>query len=116
SGVRPDQAALAELRPAVVPGHDDRDVADTAVEQDGEHRPPGRAVGLAVIAHPDLARGAGRPDDVRPAVVRRVRELGPDIGDEGPRRLDRRRSADRRDETAAFDLLLDPVATGRDEI
>src|SRR5690606_12556553 len=90
SGVRPDQAALAELRPALVPGHDDRDVADTAVEQDREHRPPGRAVELAVIAHPDLARGAGRPDDVRPAVVRRVRELGPDISDEGPRRLDRR--------------------------
>jgi hypothetical protein len=82
AAVRLHQPAGAQLGAAVVARHDRGDVTEPAVQQHREHGTAGGAMRLAVVAHADAIGAAGWPDDIGPAVVRRVRELGVHRADE----------------------------------
>ena len=83
-----DEPARTKLRAAVVARDDRSDITHTAVLQYDQHGSASGAMRFTVVAEANTIGAAGRPDDIRPAVMRRVRHFARDLANKGLRGVD----------------------------
>ena len=115
--VGPHEAAGAQEDSAEVPGDDDGGRGQVRGPQRLEHRPTGRARGLAVVVGALDRQRARAGDRVGRAVVTGVRVITAHHGDEGPRLLLAVRARSAGQEVGSLDLQVDLglIALGQGE-